>query len=92
MQLVEKDFVACPLCNSSKLVPLDLHMGEEAVTGTFVPADRENKAPWYSLTKGISPNGSRFQMCRECGFLFRQDTPHRLNDFLAHIAKNDPHA
>ena len=92
MQLVDKKFTACPVCNSAKLVALDLYLGPDAVDGAFVPTDSENKAPWYKVTKGISLNGTFFQMCRDCGFLFRQDTPHRLNDFLTNIAKSEPHA
>ena len=82
----EKRFAACPACQSTQLAQLQLDLGGEPAVGPLRPIQPAAQTPWYTPRKGISLNGTHFQMCRDCGFLFRQEAPDGLNEFLAQYA------
>ena len=84
----ETVFGHCLACGSDQLEVMQLHPGSEPVNGPFTPADRKLK--WLRSAQGIALHGDRFQMCRACGLLFRQESPAQLRDFLARYAVDTP--
>ncbi len=82
----EKLFDKCLSCGSEQLETLRLQpLGESGLTGQFLTVDRKLK--FLRSKHGVDLRGNHFQMCRDCGFLFRQDSPAELKEFLKQYAK-----
>ena len=85
--IVEKTFDKCLSCGSEQLETLRQEAVGEGCPGTvFIPLKRKLKFLRNQL--GVVLRGDSFQMCRDCGFIYRQDSPDELNQFLKKYVKD----
>ena len=83
----EKQFDACLSCGSTQLELMALNPGSDVPPGgEFMPI--KHKLKLLRESHGVSLKSYYFQMCKDCGLVFRQDSPYGLNDFLKRYAKD----
>ncbi|CAN7604006.1 hypothetical protein LJR117_001368 [Acidovorax sp. LjRoot117] len=73
----------CPGCQSERLQAGHLHMGEGA--GEFIPAGYKWK--FFRASYGVAVHSNQFQMCKDCGLLFRHEDPRALQAYIDRNAK-----
>jgi len=83
----DKSFDTCPSCACDQLEALRLDvLGESSPAAIFTPTQRKLK--FLRSQHGVVLRGNVFQMCRSCGFIFRQDSPAVLDEFLQKYVKD----
>jgi predicted Zn-ribbon and HTH transcriptional regulator len=84
--LEEKSLNQCPVCHSEQLEALTMLVHGEGGEALFKPTQRPLKL--LRPAHGFRLHGSSFQMCLDCGFLFRQESPDAFKEFLKQNTKN----
>jgi hypothetical protein len=73
----------CPGCGSQHLVEV---VDVASSSAQLVPQVPNLK--WLRSPAGIELTSNRFQMCRDCGLLFRRESAEQLNAYIARHAKD----